>query len=94
MFMPKISKCDVTSCAYNTNNVCHAMTIAIGDSGHPRCDTFYGKKTEAVDLSIHGGVGACKTSACRYNKGLECTAQEIVVGTGPDGTDCLTYQSR
>jgi len=42
----------------------------------------------------NAGVGACKTSACRYNDDYECTADRISVGHTGQGASCLTYQQR
>ena len=40
MEMSMVMKCEVNDCAYNMDNCCHAIAITIGDSMHPRCDTF------------------------------------------------------
>ena len=94
MEMPKVSKCDVNECAYNSKGMCHAMAITIGDSKNPQCDTFCSSASEGIDTSFLAGVGACKTTSCSYNKGLECSASEISVGYNNNDVDCLTFQSR
>ena len=94
MEMSKVTKCQVNDCAYNMNNICHAMAITIGDTMHPRCDTFCPSMTKGGDYSCTAGVGACKVSACLYNTALECQAPEISVGYMQDEPDCLTFESR
>ncbi len=41
MKMPQVTECEMSECAYNKDNACHAMAITIGDGAHPRCDTFF-----------------------------------------------------
>jgi hypothetical protein len=37
----KVERCEVSRCAYNLDNQCHAIAITVGgDAAHPRCDTF------------------------------------------------------
>ena len=93
MKMPNVVSCDVTQCAYNTNNRCHAMAITIGDGSHPQCDTFCQEKTSGGDPEAIAGVGACKVSSCVYNQNLECQAEQIRVGPSGDEADCLTFES-
>ena len=94
MEMPIVSECDVSECAYNSDSMCHAMAITIGDSVHPRCDTFCTSVSMGLDTSCMAGVGACKTTACSHNTGLECSASEICVGFKNDEIDCLTFEGR
>jgi hypothetical protein len=94
MEMPKVSECDVEECAYNKDSMCHAMAITIGDSVHPRCDTFCTSVSMGLDTSCMAGVGACKTTACSHNSGLECSASNISVGIMNDEIDCLTFEGR
>jgi hypothetical protein len=92
MDMPKIQRCEVIECCYNTDNKCHALAITVGDK-IPRCDTFTTAcSSKAGDVSLLGKVGACKVSQCRYNMNLECQAMGINVGRGGDPADCLTYE--
>lgn len=94
MEMPKVSSCDITECAYNMDDQCHAMGITIGDMVHPRCDTLCMAVNQDLDTSCSAGVGACKTKGCTYNQGFECMASEISVGYIADEVDCLTFRER
>jgi hypothetical protein len=94
MEMPNVSECSVEECAYNKDSMCHAMAITIGDSVHPRCDTFCTSVSMGLDTSCMAGVGACKTTACSHNLGLECGASGISVGINHDEIDCLTFEGR
>lgn len=92
MKMPKVSRCDVASCAYNTEHECHAGAITVGDGTHPRCDTFFSAPSKGGDEDNKAKVGACKVSQCRYNESFECTARNIKVGPAVDDADCLTFE--
>jgi len=94
MEMPIVSECDVTDCSYNRDGMCHAMAITIGDSINPMCDTYCTSSSMGLDTSCLAGVGACKTTSCMHNTGLECSASEICVGFNNDEIDCLTFESR
>ena len=94
MEMPKVSRCDVSECAYNMDKECHAMAVTIGDVVHPRCDTLCMAVNEDLDVNCFAGVGACKTIACSYNHGFECMASEISVGYNSDEVDCMTFRQR
>ncbi len=94
MEMSRVAKCEVNDCAYNLDNVCHAMAITIGDGMHARCDTFCHSMVKAGDAGCVAGVGACKVSSCTYNTDLECRSPEIFVGYMEEEPDCLTFQSR
>ncbi|AQT67980.1 hypothetical protein STSP2_01134 [Anaerohalosphaera lusitana] len=94
MQMSKVSKCDVTGCAYNTDNQCHAYAITIGNSGTPKCDTLCMASGKTDDTNSTAGVGACKTTSCKANKGFECTAPEITVGFQGNEADCLSFTPR
>jgi len=95
MDLPDVQSCDVLECAYNKNRQCHAIAITIGDSGTPRCDTFWagqGGSVEAGDPSQIAHVGACHTSQCEFNERLECSAPGIRVGYQSENPSCLTYE--
>lgn len=94
MEMPTVSECEVEDCAYNCDELCHAIAITVGDETHPMCDTFCTCHSDDVDTNCVAGVGACKTSVCAFNKGLECNASDISVGYIGDEVDCLTFKSR
>ncbi len=93
MEMSKVMKCEVSDCAYNMDDCCHAMAITIGDSMNPRCDTFCQSSIKGGDASCMAGVGACKVSSCTYNDNLECGAPGISVGYKGQDPDCLTFQA-
>jgi hypothetical protein len=95
MKMPEVSECSVTSCAYNTDENCHALAITVGDDvDDPTCDTFFETDMNGGVQDVIAGVGACKVSECQYNDALECSASSIQVGLREDQVDCLTYEPR
>jgi len=94
MEMPKVVRCEVNDCAYNTDNCCHALAITVGDEVHPRCDTFCHSMMKGGDRGAIAGVGACKVYSCMYNNGLECNSPEICVGYKGQEPDCLTFRTR
>lgn len=89
--MPNVSACQVTECAYNRDQNCHARAITVGDGVKPGCDTFFVSASHVQKNAETAGVGACKVSGCRYNDDLECQAAAIEVGFLGDSVDCLTY---
>ena len=93
MKMPRILDCSMSDCAYNTDNMCHALAITVGASA-PMCDTFLklGKKGGIKDAT--GSVGACKVENCRFNDALECAADGIHVGRHSDHPECDTFAPR
>jgi hypothetical protein len=88
--MPCVSECGVIECAYNSNKVCHAIAITIGDGDRPMCDTF-------MVASKHGGtretagVGACKVAVCAHNTDFECCAESVVIGRAANRGKCVTF---
>ncbi len=94
MEMPPIARCDVTDCSYNQQRRCHAAAITVGDTTHPRCDTFVQSDERGGDEDTNGRVGACKVTSCIYNQRLECAAQTIAVGRKESEVDCLTFEPR
>ena len=92
MEMSKVMKCEVSDCAYNMDNCCHAKAITIGNSMHPKCDTFCHSSVKGGGANCTAGVGACKTSSCTFNNNLECSAPGISVGYKEQEPDCLTCQ--
>lgn len=93
MDMPIVNSCTARECAYNLDQICHALAITVGDSRHAHCDTFHDVSFKGGDRSIVGHVGACKMADCRHNVDLECQASGITVGYQEDSIDCLTYRS-
>lgn len=90
VLVPEVAGCTVDRCAYNAGGACHARAITVGDGDHPRCDTYlaHGAHTRATGKA---GVGACKVTACRHNRELECEAEAIHVSTHSGHADCLTF---
>lgn len=92
MVMPLVQKCTVTNCSYNTDTVCHAMAITVGQGTRPLCDTFYKTDHKGGAMDSKGRVGACKEEQCRFNESLECTAsQGITVSLHEQHADCVTF---
>jgi hypothetical protein len=91
--MPRIIDCQVTDCAYNSDKMCHAMAITVGDAS-PFCDTFLKKEQKGGALDVIGGVGACKVERCKFNDSLECSADGIHVGRHADSAQCDTFSPR
>jgi hypothetical protein len=92
MDMPVVNRCAAESCAYNRDQVCHALAITVGDSRSAQCDTFYDVAYKGGDPASVAHVGACKMAECQHNVDLECQAAGIVVGYQHNEVDCLTYQ--
>jgi hypothetical protein len=92
--IPNVQGCEVTSCAYNAKQSCHARAITIGEGIHAACDTFFVSDRHARTNSTTAGVGACKVTGCRYNSDFECSAETIRVGLHDTHADCLTFVSR
>ena len=92
--MPKIKSCDVSNCTYNMDKLCHTCAITVGDGNCAMCDTFMQSNQRAGNQKTTGAVGACKMQACQYNKSLECTAGNIMVGMLSNHADCKTYAMR
>lgn len=93
MEITKVRKCEVTECAYNTDNCCHAIAITIGDESNPMCDTFCQSAVKGGDNEATACVGACKVSSCQHNDSLECQCPEIEVGYQGYDADCLSFES-
>ncbi len=91
--MPKVAKCEVSECFYNSDMQCHVPAITVGGETHPRCDTFISRANH-IDCSGASGVGACHTSICKHNSDLTCSAAEISVGCHAEHADCSTFECR
>lgn len=94
MDMPKILECTVSSCAYNTENKCHAIAITVGDGKCPMCDTGIISSLKGGIADLIGGVGACKEINCQFNKSLECNAKSIRVTLHSNHADCSTFKAK
>jgi len=86
-----VSQCTISSCSFNDQGcTAGAVTIA-GSPDHAECGTF-------ISIDARGGlpvasahVGACQRVECAHNTDLLCTAETVVIGSGADTADCLTY---
>ena len=92
--MSQVSRCSVTQCAYNLDQICRAKAITVGDAQNPGCDTFFSASPHNRESSRIAGVGACKVRSCRYNDDYECAAESINVGFAGKQVNCLTYEAR
>jgi hypothetical protein len=92
--MPPVSKCQVTECAYNKAEACHARAITVGDGVHPGCDTYMKSSIHIRNDAVKAGVGACKVTGCSHNADFECSANAIQVGFSGKSVDCLTFSPR
>ncbi len=88
----KISICDVITCSYNREKKCNTPAVTIGNGHCPMCDTFVRMDKKAGDPDVIGGVGACRSDKCKYNKMLECSAGFIHVGSHNSHADCATFR--
>lgn len=59
----------------------------------PMCDTFWHSTMKGGNVSDTAGVGACKVSACKYNKKFECGAREITINYHDLEPDCMTFET-
>ena len=94
--MPRVIDCDMSGCAYNSENACHAMAINV-EEGSPcaTCHTFMQKETKAGVQDMTGQVGACKMDNCMHNEALECAAPEgINISRHGEHPDCKTFSAR
>jgi hypothetical protein len=93
MKMPMINECSMMDCAYNTEKKCHALAITVGGP-EPLCDTYMKTARKGGDMDSIAGVGACKVSTCVYNFSLECSSENIRVGSHGDHAQCDTFRER
>lgn len=89
--MPMVTTCMADECVYNLNSNCHARAITIGDSIHPNCDTFMAGSRRVKSINQIAGIGACKTTGCKFNDDLECMAENIQVGIIKNEVNCMTF---
>jgi hypothetical protein len=88
----RVEKCEISQCAYNLDNQCHAIAITIGgDAAHHSCDTFCGPMKKGREKNKIAGVSACKVASSMFNKRLECNSPDIMVSYNRDEIDCLTF---
>ncbi|MDT8452575.1 MAG: DUF1540 domain-containing protein [Gammaproteobacteria bacterium] len=92
--VPIVSECSIADCAYNTENMCHAKAITIGDSGCPCCDTMDRGSQHVRAKNIQAGVGACKSTNCSFNSDMECAADSIIIGMNQGNISCMTFSTQ
>lgn len=92
MEMTKIMKCNMSSCAYNMDDMCHTMGINVG--AHAECNTYNHGSSKGGFPEIQAGVGACFASDCMFNDHLECKVTNVSVASHDRHADCETFQSR
>jgi len=91
--LPTVTRCEVMTCAYNRDKMCHALAITVGDEDHARCDTFV-QASDHTNEKATAGVGACKATGCKHNRDYECQAGKIEVEPCGDHGDCTTFEMR
>lgn len=92
--MPIVAECLANECAYNVNMKCHARAITVGNSMHASCDTFFSRAGHTKAAERTAGVGACKSSQCKFNEDLECMTDNIRVAPRGQAVNCMTFQPR
>ncbi len=90
--MSQVKKCNVATCSYNRENICHTIGIMVGP--HAECSSFNHGSRKCGFNDVKGGVGSCLASDCRYNDALECRAPNIDVDNHSEHADCKTFQER
>jgi len=89
MDMSEVSKCNMSTCAYNIDGACHTLGINIGP--HAECNTYVHASSRGGFEGVQSGVGACMTSNCKFNVKLECRATKINVAVDGKHADCKTF---
>jgi hypothetical protein len=93
MNMTVISKCNMSTCAYNNKDEsCHTLGITIGP--HAECNTYVHASSRGGFTEVKGGIGACLTSSCKFNTKLECQAAKVDVAIDDKHADCQTFQAK
>ena len=92
-------KCSVTSCVYNTDNLCSKGDIMVGgknasQSKDTRCESFMYKREDETSYSsstCHPCQSIsidCEAEKCRYNSNYRCTAKHVDIMGGCNSCDC------
>ena len=100
--MPKLS-CDVTTCGYNTQNLCSKQGITIGGQqavsySATECESFTESSgaftSSSASASLNSSI-SCEASNCSYNEAGMCGAEVVSVGGGlassASETKCATF---
>lgn len=88
----QIKMCDMSNCAYNTDDMCHTIGINVG--AHAECNTYNHGSSKGGFPDTRTGVGSCFASDCRFNGLLECKVTNISVANHGRHADCKTFQPR
>jgi hypothetical protein len=88
--MTQISKCNMSTCAYNKDDSCHTLGINIGP--HAECNTYVHASNRGGFPEVKGGIGACTASSCKFNHKLECQALKVDIIVDAKHADCQTFQ--
>jgi hypothetical protein len=92
--MPIVAECLANECAYNVKMKCHARAITVGNSLHAGCDTYFSREGHTKSAERTAGVGACKSTNCKFNEDLECMTDTIRVAPSGSQVNCMTYSPR
>ena len=92
MNMSAISKCNMSTCAYNKDDSCHTLGITVGP--HSECNTYVHASARGGFPEIKGGIGACTASGCKFNSKLECHAPKVDIAVDEKHADCQTFQAK
>jgi len=90
MNMVSISKCNMSTCAYNVDGACHTLAITVGP--HAECNIYVHASSGGGFPEVKGGIGACTASGCKFNDKLECQASKVDVAVDAKHADCKTFQ--
>lgn len=90
--VPEVQRCEVSECAYNRQNACHALAITVGDLTGHLCDTSIsmGRHTQHKGTA---GIGACRAVDCIHNDDFECQADGVRIGMPGGQAECTTFSA-
>ena len=89
MEITKVAQCDMFTCAYNRDQMCHTVGITVGP--HAECNTYVHGSPQGFP-EVVAGIGACLASNCKFNKNLECQAPKVDIINHDRHADCETFQ--
>jgi hypothetical protein len=92
MNMTNISKCSMSTCAYNKDNSCRTPGITVGP--HAECNTYVHASSRGGFDDVKSGVGACTASSCKFNESLECKAGKVDITVDEKHADCKTFAKK
>ncbi|QFG67589.1 DUF1540 domain-containing protein [Ornithinimicrobium pratense] len=86
-----VADCTVTQCSFNHDGSADAITVGANGSEAP-CTTLISLDERGGLPTASAHVGACQRIDCTHNEHLMCAAPSVMIGSGPDTADCLTFQ--